>query len=378
MRILILNSEYPPVGGGASTASGNIARILAQKGHDVTVITTRYDDLPAEVEENGVRVLRGPARRSHKERSTALEQGMFILLGAVRAIPLVLRWRPQVTIAFFGAPSGIIALLLRVLFGLPYIVSLRGGDVPGFRSYDFWLYHMLITPLLHVVWRYAHTVVANSEGLRQLALEFNNKYAIDMIPNGVDLEQFRCEERQWRPPHMVIVGRLVHQKGIDLLFEALAGLQDQPWQLTLVGAGPRRQLLEQMANDMGIRTRIEFAGWQDNQQLPPFYQAANMFVLPSRNEGMPNALLEAMASGLPVVASAISGNEELVRHGQTGLLVPTESPHELRQALAQLMGDEDLRRRMGEAGRQLAASQYSWDNTAESYLQLARRAAGGE
>lgn len=378
MRILILNSEYPPVGGGASTASGNIARILAQKGHEVTVITTRYGDLPAETEENGVRVLRGPARRGHKERSTAWEQGLFILLGAARAIPLMLRWRPQITIAFFGAPSGIIALLLRLLFRVPYIVSLRGGDVPGFRSYDFWLYHMLITPLLHVVWRYAAAVVANSQGLRQLALEFNHKYDIHMIPNGVDIDQFSETTRQWQPPHMVTVGRLVHQKGIDLLFEALAGLDQQPWKLTLVGAGPRRQLLENMAAELGIREKVAFAGWQDNLQLPPFYQAANLFVLPSRNEGMPNAVLEAMACGLPVVASDISGNQELVQHGQTGLLVPSESPDELRQALAQLMGNADLCRRMGAAGRQLAASEYTWENTAAKYLDIARRATGGE
>jgi glycosyltransferase involved in cell wall biosynthesis len=378
MRILIINSEYPPVGGGASTASGNIARILAEEGHEVVVLTTRYNQLPKDSLENGVRVLRGPSRRSHKERSTAWEQGWFIVLGALRALPLMFRWRPQITLAFFGAPSGIIALFLHFIFGVPYIISLRGGDVPGFRSYDFWLYHWLITPLLKVVWSHAEAVVANSQGLRQLAMDFYSQVEIGMIPNGVDIHQFKLTEHTWQPPHMVTVGRLVHQKGLDLLFEALSGINQHPWKLTIVGAGPRRQILGEMVKKMGIAANVNFVGWKDNEELPPYYQAASIFVLPSRNEGMPNAMLEAMASGLPVVASDISGNQELVLEGQTGFLVPSESPAELRQALMRLMGDEELCCRMGAAGRKMAESAYSWENTAAKYLEIARRALGGE
>jgi glycosyltransferase involved in cell wall biosynthesis len=378
MRILIINSEYPPVGGGASTASGNIARILAEEGNEVVVLTTRYNQLPKDSLENGVRVLRGPSRRSHKERSTAWEQGWFIVLGALRALPLMFRWRPQITLAFFGAPSGIIALFLHFTFGVPYIISLRGGDVPGFRSYDFWLYHWLITPLLKVVWSHAEAVVANSQGLRQLAMDFYSQVEIGMIPNGVDIHQFKLTEHTWQPPHMVTVGRLVHQKGLDLLFEALSGINQHPWKLTIVGAGPRRQILGEMVKKMGIAANVNFVGWKDNEELPPYYQAASIFVLPSRNEGMPNAMLEAMASGLPVVASDISGNQELVLEGQTGFLVPSESPAELRQALMRLMGDEELCCRMGAAGRKMAESAYSWENTAAKYLEIARRALGGE
>ncbi len=250
--------------------------------------------------------------------------------------------------------------------------------MPGFRSYDFWLYHWLITPLLKVVWRHAEAVVANSQGLRQLAVDFYDRVEIGMIPNGVDVQQFEHTAHTWQPPHVVTVGRLVHQKGIDLLFEALAGLNNRPWQLTIVGAGPRRQILGEMAASMGIGAKVNFVGWKDNEELPPYYQAASIFVLPSRNEGMPNAVLEAMSSGLPVVASDISGNQELVREGETGFLVPSESPQELRRALARLMDDEGLCQRMGDAGRKLAETDYSWENTAARYLEIARRALGGE
>ena len=378
MRILLINSEYPPVGGGASTASANIARTLVKHGHEVVVLTTRYNELPKNQIEDGIRIIRGPARRSYRERSTAWEQGLFILLGCLRAIPLVQRWRPQVTLAFFGAPSGIIALFLRYLFKLPYIVSLRGGDVPGFRSYDFWLYHLLITPLLHVVWRKAEAVVANSQGLREIAIAFNDQVEIDVIPNGVDVEQFDLQPRDWAPPHLLSVGRLVHQKGFDLLLKALSGADQMPWQLTIVGAGPRKKLLMELAGKLGISSKVHFAGWQSNLDLPTFYHKANIFILPSRNEGMPNAVLEAMSCGLPVVATDIAGNQELVIEGETGYLVLPESPADLQQKLETLMADAALCQRMGEAGRRQVENHYTWDNTTESYLNIMRSAVGGK
>ena len=374
MRILMINSEYPPVGGGASNASANIAQHLLNNGHEVIVLTSRYGDLPRSAEEQGVRVFRGPAKRKRKDRSSAWEQGLFMVLGGFKAFQLVRQFQPQVTFAFFGAPSGIIAWFLKAIFGIPYVVSLRGGDVPGFRKYDFWLYHLLITPFLHVVWKQAYRVVANSQGLRQLAQNFNNTVKIDIIPNGVNLEKFSETQRSWDPPKILAVGRLVYQKGFELLLKALSGLSEDPWELTVVGDGPRRPLLEKKALDLGISARVHFVGWQDKAELPHFYQEANLFVLPSRNEGMSNAVLEAMASNLPVIATRIAGNEELINEGKTGLLIPPESFEALRTALHKLMGDPKYRQEMGRAGRTFVEQNYSWKNTAAQYQVLLEEA----
>ena len=374
MRILIINSEYPPVGGGASNASANIAQHLLKNGHEVIVLTSRYGDLPQSIEEKGIRVFRGPAKRKKKDRSSAWEQGLFMVLGGFKAFQLVRQFRPQVTFAFFGAPSGIIAWFLKAIFGIPYVVSLRGGDVPGFRKYDFWLYHLLITPFLHVVWKQAYRVVANSQGLRQLAINFNQTVKIDIIPNGINLDEFTHTQRSWDPPRILVVGRLVYQKGFDLLLNALRGLSQDRWELTIVGDGPRRPLLEKEALDLGISSRVHFVGWQDKTDLPRYYQEANLFVLPSRNEGMSNAVLEAMASNLPVIATRIAGNEELVSEGKTGLLIPMDSEEALKTALHKLMGDPKCRQEMGKAGRSFVEQHYSWKNTAAQYQALLEEA----
>ena len=370
LRILLLNSEYPPIGGGASNASAQIARELVALGQEVTVVTARYGDLPHTEEQDGVNIVRVPAPRRYLERSSWREQLAFIVSGALFSIPVMRSFRPDVVLAFFGAPCGISAWLLKGLFGVPYIVSLRGGDVPGFRPYDFALYHKLLSPLLHIVWRRAAAVVANSQGLCQMANDFDARVPVQIIPNGVNMQRFSANHRVWEPAHLLIVGRIVYQKGIDLLLRALSEMQDLPWKLSVVGNGPDLDALRALAASLSLGERVNFTGWKSREEIAEYYAQANLFAYPSRHEGMPNVVLEAMASGLPVVASRIAGNEELVLEGQNGLLVPAEDPESLQTALRQMIGDVEQRQQMGAASRAIVAGEYTWEKVAQQYLEL--------
>ena len=226
MKILILNSEYPPIGGGAGNATANIARLFAERGDEVLVLTSLHGNLPKEELCNGVRLLRGPTVRRHADRSTALEQVSFIVGASFRSLALLREFKPDVTLAFFGLPSGAIGWLLKAVAGIPYVVSLRGGDVPGFRPYDFWLYHRIAVPWLRIIWHGAAAVVANSQGLYAMAKAFDARTEISIVPNGVDSEEFPLPVRQWSPPRVLSVGRVVYQKGYDIAIRALAGLQE--------------------------------------------------------------------------------------------------------------------------------------------------------
>jgi glycogen synthase len=374
MKILLINSEFPPIGGGAGNASAHLSRALAHLGNDVTVLTVRFGDLPIEERQGDVVVVRVPALRRRADRSGAVEQAGFMLAGSVGARRLLRHWQPEVTLAFFGVPGGAVAWHLRATRGVPYVVSLRGGDVPGFRPYDFALYHRLMAPVIRRVWHGAQAVVANSQGLRQLASRFDSRVPIDVIPNGVDRAHFAVAERAWDPARMLFVGRVVYQKGLDLLLEALAGLREIPWHLVVAGDGSQREPLSCRASDMGLADRVHFVGWLGGEEILQAYRQANLFVFPSRHEGMPNAVLEAMAAGLPVVASRIAGNEELVVDGETGTLVPTEDPGALRHALAMLLADGKRRAAMGAAGRKRVEDRYTWDRVAAAYHELLSRA----
>jgi glycosyltransferase involved in cell wall biosynthesis len=370
MRILILNSEYPPIGGGAGNASAHIAAQLEGMGHRVTVVTAQFDSLPHQEKHGGVTVYRVPALRRRQDRSTPLEQLAFIVSASVRAVRLMSSFKPEITLAFFGVPSGAVAWLLKALYGVPYIISLRGGDVPGFRPYDFGIYHRLIAPFLRLIWKHAMALVANSNGLRELANAFDPRFEIPIIPNGVDFEFYKSADRDWSSPRLLSVGRVVHQKGLDLAMRALDGLKQLNWEWHIAGDGPQLPGLQALAKELGIGDRVHFLGWQSRGQLIEAYKQANVFLFPSRHEGMPNAMLEAMASGLPVVASCIAGSEELVLDRKTGYLFPSEDIESLQAALRQILSDAALREQMGTASRLHAEANYSWASTAQQYALL--------
>ena len=373
MRILILNSEYPPVGGGAGNASANLARCLVDMGHEVTVVTSQFDALPQREQEGNLTVIRIPAFRRKQDRSGAPEQAAFIFSASVWTLRWIRQLNLDATLAFFGVPSGAVAYFIKLIFKTPYIVSLRGGDVPGFRPYDFGAYHKLIGPLLRIIWKNASAIVANSNGLRDLALKFDSRFEIPVIPNGVDLDLYQASQHERVTPRLFSAGRIVHQKGLDLALRALAGLKDLDWEWRIAGDGPQLDFLKLLAQEMGIAERVTFLGWQSRDQLIEQYRWSNLFLFPSRHEGMPNAVLEAMASGLPIIASRIAGSEELVLNGETGLLFPSEDVNALRAALIRMLTNPTLRQSMGAASRRRVEAHYSWESAAKQYALLLER-----
>jgi glycosyltransferase involved in cell wall biosynthesis len=370
MRILLINSEYPPVGGGASNATAYLSQAFIRAGHDIVVLTTRFADLPLDSFDGEVRVIRCRARRRERDRSNAFEQVRFMFLAVPAILRLARHWRPDASIAFFGIPSGPAAWMLRLFHRVPFIVSLRGGDVPGFRPEDFRLYHRLAAPLIRFIWRRADAVVANSDGLRRLAASFDGAVSIEVIPNGVALEEFDQSKRNWTAARILIVGRLAYQKGIDLLLQSLVELKELAWTLSIVGDGPEKPELERMVDILELKERVTFQGWMDKASVHAQLAQATLFAYPSRDEGMPNAVLEAMAAGLPVIATHIAGNEELILHGKNGLLVPKDDSNALRDALRELIPDAQQRARMGAASRAIVEGKYSWQRTALEYLEL--------
>ena len=375
MKILILNSEYPPIGGGAGTATANLAHHLATQGIEVKVITARYGNLPALDQSLGFDLIRIPTLRKKDDRTNPGEQILFIFTSFWNCLPLFRRWRPDVIWAFFGFPSGITALMLKVVFGIPYIVSLRGGDVPGFRPYDFKVFHKLGGPFIKIVWKNAKTVIANSRGLMTLAQKFYSRVPIQVIPNGVDLDFFKPVHHAGKTTQLLFVGRVVYQKGLDLLVNALSELIDHDWMLSIVGNGSYKDHLYQLVEKKRLSERIKFQGWCNKEQLLPYLSKAHVFVNPSRHEGMPNAVLEAMACGLPVIATRIAGNEDLVQDGKNGFLVETEDVEGLRRVLQVLINNRNLCEKMGSASRKLVKEQFSWVNSGEQYLQVLMDAA---
>jgi colanic acid/amylovoran biosynthesis glycosyltransferase len=179
-------------------------------------------------------------------------------------------------------------------------------------------------------------------------------------------------------PRILCVARLVAGKGQEQLLEALATLSRRGInaELELVGDGPNRASLEEMSAKLQLRDRVMFTGSVAQDVIAHHYQAATVFCLPSFGEGVPTVLMEAMACGRPVVATAVGGVSELVRDGETGMLVSPARPDQLTEALQALLEDAALRRRLGEAGRREVVSRYDIDRNADQVAQLFKELLG--
>jgi glycosyltransferase involved in cell wall biosynthesis len=374
-RVLLVNYEYPPLGSGAGTATAALAGALANMGCDVVVLTSRFRGQPAVERTHGFTVRRVKVVRRRADRCSPPEMLTFIASAGRAALQLARAWRPDLTVAFFGIPGGPVAWLLRARFGVPYIVSLRGGDVPGFDyGPEAGPLQRASAPAIRFLWRRAAAVVANGSGLGELAEAALPGLRVPVVPNGVDVDVVPSTVNA-RPDagdavRLLFVGRLVHQKGCDVLLDALARIRHLPFTLDVVGDGPDREALQTQAKAAGIAGRVTFSGWVARERIGDHFRAAAAFALPSHIEGMPNALLEAMAHALPVVATDVPGSRDLVEHERTGLLVPAASADALARALERLIGDPALRVRLGAAARAHVAAHHTWAATAAAYLRL--------
>lgn len=181
---------------------------------------------------------------------------------------------------------------------------------------------------------------------------------ITVVHNGVHLPKEtnkRATAAVGSRATVVTLARLDKQKGLDVLVEAVAGINDL--RLVIAGEGPERQALEQLAARLGVNNRVELRGFvEDTYEL---LNEADLFVLPSRSEGLPLSIVEAMLVGLPVVATAIGGTDELVLDGRTGLLVPVDDAVALGEAIRRVLADREFAHRLGEQGRVVAESRFT-------------------
>lgn len=274
------------------------------------------------------------------------------------------------TLAFFTIPCGFVAYLLKIFYKIPYAVSLRGADVPGFsEKYD--KFYLVAKPLVRFLWKRAEKVIPNSSGIMAFAKQTRPTQAMEIIENGVDTELF-CPKNEGRPSEYVLflsTSRLTPRKGIHFLIEAFSQALQQsakPIKLQLIGEGEQKETLEARVRELGIENNVEFLGRVEHGLLPKYYQQAHIFLLPSKNEGMSNATLEALASGLPLVVSGTGGMIELVTNGANGFFIDPENIETFAQKLVALANAPEKIIAFGNESRRRAELR-AWGKVAQNF-----------
>ena len=376
-NILIINYEFPPVGGGGGIATYYIARELCRQGYRVSVLTSQFKELRRYETIDDIHVYRVPVLRKRRDYCSVLEMATFILASLPMLFYLLLKHRYDLVHIFFGVPSGPLGYIAKKLFGIPYLIRMGGGDVPGFRPFQYKKLYKILTPFLNILWRNAEFLVANSDGLQQMASKVFPGLPIHVIPNGVDPHRFtngysRCPANEVR---ILFVSRLIRRKGLQFLIKAIPKVRERaeyPFVMKIVGDGPDKEFFTQQIEALEISEYVRFYGYVEHGKLPEYYLDADIFVLPSLAEGMPNVVLEAMGSGLPVVATHIPGSEELVLDGDNGFLVDAKDSKALADRLVTLINNRGLREKMGKSAKKVAGN-YTWKSVTEQYITLYKR-----
>jgi glycosyltransferase involved in cell wall biosynthesis len=377
VKILVLNYEFPPVGGGGGQASADLCRALARRGHEVRLVTTRVPGLARKQEIDGTTVLRVfTGRRSHF-RASFLAMAGYVAGAFLPALRLARTWKPDLIHAHFAVPTGALANRLSRLTRIPYVLTAHLGDVPGGVPEKTGRWFRRVYRFTHPIWREASAVVAVSEYTRQLALE-HYPVAIEVIPNGVALPDGAAEARPVsHPPALVFVGRFQPQKNLGFLIDLLDRVRDLPWGCTLVGDGPTRGEIEASIRQRNLADRVSLTGWVSPEEAARRLAASDLLVMPSLSEGLPVVGVRALAFGLALLVSQAGGLAELVEDGVNGRCCPIVDRECFERALRWCLEDSARLLQMKQASRSLAA-RYDIRTVAAAYEAIFARVAAQE
>ncbi len=369
VRILLLNYEFPPVGGGAAPVSYEIAKRLVETGdYEVDVVTMGFGDLPAYEElQTGFRVHRVKCLRKRKEICQPWEQATYLITAYFKAWQLLRKNKYDICHCHFIIPTGALAWVLKKQFGLEYIISVHGSDVPGYNPDRFTLLHKFTRPFLRVICRNAQKVVALSAYLKELIQEnierFDDNHLI-VIPNGIDPSKFVPLTKE---KIILSTGRLLPRKGFQYLIQAVSD-EDMGYEVHICGDGPMMGELKSLAQKS--HTKIVFHGWVNNEsdEYKNLLGRAAIYCLVSSRENSSIALLEAMSAGCVVVTSNISGCPETI--GDSGVAIHPENSDLLRATLKELIGDPSLLDVYATRARQRTVVMFDWNKIVEKYVQI--------
>jgi glycosyltransferase involved in cell wall biosynthesis len=354
MKIAIVICLFPPKWlAGTEIATYNIAKHLSKRGHEVHIMTSLDEGLPKESAEHGIYIHRIGWRKA---------RFVGVLIFWTKIIRILRNIRPDI-IHIQGISMGMPGLMAKVILKKPILVWGRGTDV----------YHpnLIMSILSKQIICYADIVVALSEDMKK-EMQKTCMRNITVIPNGINLDRYEniCKDMVREKLHfktceklILFIGSLRTEKGLKYLIDAMDLIRgkNRSCRLIIVGEGSEERILKKMVKNLNLSNYVYFIGQIPNEMVPCYMAASDVFVLPSLYEGLPNVILEAMASGLPIVATKVGALPEILIDGVNGFLIEPENSRQIYEKVSLLLEDQELRVIISKNNRE-NAKKYSWDN----------------
>ncbi len=368
-RVLIFSLAYFPLVGGAEIAAKEITDRLGSPIHssvgvDFDLITLRFDKnhLSKEVMD-GVNVFRVDASKL-----------FFPIKSAFLARKLHRQNNYQITWSIMAAYAGFGALFFKILYPrVPLLLTLQEGDSESHILKRVGVFY----PLWRLIFKKADYIQAISNYLADFARRHGAVCPIEVVPNGVSLAAYKSYKtnRSNRIYTIITTSRLVYKNGVDILIRAVAELKRKTSdvhldirclkvKLLILGDGPDRKSLERLSVELGVADVVKFIGHVDPELIPQYLSEADLFVRPSRSEGLGNSFLEAMAAGLPVIGTSVGGIPDFLINNINGLFCKVDDPNDLAAKIVRILGDPRLSRKLSENGRKTVEENYSWETVA--------------
>lgn len=384
MNVLFLTHSFPRSEGDA--AGSFILRLaVALRGEDVNVrvVAPAGPGLPASEEIEGITVerFRYAPRRYEKlaytgnmasdvASSWTARLALVGFLGSdfVHSVLARRSFEPDLVHAHWWFPSGVVGSWVSGLARIPLVTTLHGTDVRMVRRVS------VAKPLFGHVLKHSAAVTTVSRWLKEETETLAPGVEPTVAPMPVATDRFSPGSSR-RGQNLLFVGRLNDQKGVDHLLNALALMKREAW-LDIVGDGPNREALKQLAQQLGIASRIRWHGQLSQSELPPLYQQAAAVVIPSIDEGLGLVAVEALLCEAPVVAFDSGGLRDVIQHEKTGLLVPPGDKYALANALDDLLARDGSGSQLGRAGRLYALSAFAPESAARRYAEIYRQVLG--
>lgn len=396
MRIAVFSLAYSPFVGGAELAIKEITDRIAE--HDFFCFTHKFErGWPAEERIGNVKVFRlGSGGYGFWPKFLYVFRAWRTAEKEHRRQPLEAIW------AMMAAYGGLAALLFKLRHPrIPMLLTLQEGDSEEHILRRVGIFY----PLWRLIFKKADRIQTISNYLAEFAKRHGAQCPITVVPNGVNIENFQFPMLTGRQAiynfqlkskiqnsnikTIITTSRLVFKNGIDVLIRATAELkriQDLDFRLQVLGSGPDEQKIKNLTQELGVIDYVEFLGHVEPEKIPEYLMAADIFVRPSRSEGLGSSFLEAMTAGLPIIGTNVGGIPDFLKeykaketksnaNDANGLFAKVDDPKDLAEKIVLLLKDDQLRNKLGENGRKLVLENYSWEIIAKKikdtfFLQL--------
>jgi glycosyltransferase involved in cell wall biosynthesis len=381
MNILVINYEYPPIGGGGGVICKDISEEIASKGHRVTVVTSHYDSLPQHETSNGVTIIRLPVlMRGKKDVASYPSMISFVPLCVWKVSSLLRRERYDVINTHFAVPSGPAGQYISDKYGIPNVLSIHGGDIfdpsKSLSPHDTVGLKQTVRKML----KKADRVIAQSSDTKSNAEKYYEvDRKIDIVPLGIRPPSHSTKSRQdlGLPADKYVystIGRLIKRKNIADLLHIIKEIKiTTPSVLLIMGTGPEMEFIENRIRDLRLEDAVRLLGSVSDEEKYEYLDASDGYLSTAIHEGFGIVFLEAMECGLPVICYDRGGQRDFLKNGRTGYLVELGNREEFASRMKELLRSPSLRAEIRSHNMEYVKGFYI-GSVAEKYLSIFQEA----